>query len=206
MKKMKNEFSYVSIHGPVVILKLAEVMLRWALYLVDLQQQLVVFWFVGSWKNESGWWPNNKTESNLLRERKIKMQWNKGAKEPWEADKHREWQVNRKTDWLTNTQKETLKRHFKLLHFSSTTPDTLLQEKKWHLPFSYRRCLSLVNNFSNRGSVVVYYDMFTWRKYHICTKEPSSSSPEEKLSWPGLWHVKMRSHWQPLSVVNSTRW
>lgn len=40
---MKNEFSYISIHGPVVILKLAEVMLRRALYLVDLQQQLVVF-------------------------------------------------------------------------------------------------------------------------------------------------------------------
>lgn len=40
---MKIEFPYVSIHGPVVILKLAEVMLRWPLYLVDLQQQLVVF-------------------------------------------------------------------------------------------------------------------------------------------------------------------
>lgn len=34
---MKNELSYISIQGPVVILKLAEVMLCRALDLVDLQ-------------------------------------------------------------------------------------------------------------------------------------------------------------------------
>lgn len=41
-KGMKREVSYISINGPVVVLKLAEVLL-WSLHLVDLQQQLVVF-------------------------------------------------------------------------------------------------------------------------------------------------------------------
>lgn len=43
---------------------------------------------------------------------------------------HGEWQVNSKTGWLTDTQKNTLRRHFELLHFSITTPATLPQGGK----------------------------------------------------------------------------
>lgn len=45
---MRSHVPYISIDGPVVVLELAEVEFPGALHLVDLQQQLVLFTFVGS--------------------------------------------------------------------------------------------------------------------------------------------------------------
>lgn len=39
---MRGSLSYISIHGPVVVFKLAVVVLSRPLHLVDLQQQLVL--------------------------------------------------------------------------------------------------------------------------------------------------------------------
>lgn len=41
--------TYISIHGPVVVFELADVMLRGTLHLVDFQQQLVLLWLIGAW-------------------------------------------------------------------------------------------------------------------------------------------------------------
>lgn len=41
--------TYISIHGPVVVFELADVMLRGTLHLIDFQQQLVLLWLIGTW-------------------------------------------------------------------------------------------------------------------------------------------------------------
>lgn len=167
-------------------------MLRRALHLVDLQQQLVVFWFVGSWKNESGWWPNNKM-SQICAELE--------NKDPIKQRSHARLATRRVTGKQQNSLTD---RHTKgdILNYCTFSPPHLPHycRTKCHLPLSYR-----VSNISNSGSGVVYYDMFAWRKYHIWTKAPSSCSPMENLSWPALWHVKWEVTDRPsqLSTVHA---
>lgn len=136
---MKNKFAYISIHGPVVILKLVEVMLRRALYLVDLQQQLVVVWFVDSWSKK-------KVRDQTLKQSQICAgQENKDAMKQRSHGRLTHTQsdslIEKQVDWQTYKRRPSRG----ILNYCTFHHHTchITAGKKWHLPFSYRRHLSI---------------------------------------------------------------